>query len=282
MDARTTDRQPSAMAPRGALLLLPAMGVRPSYYARLVEQLTHRGYVVTLADLEPADRSHPARSDSGSYAELIEHRIPAAFAAARRSAPGQRVVLIGHSLGGQLGLISAGRFFPDTPIVLIASGTAYHRAFAPPRRWIYLAGSQAIALASRLIGFWPGDRLGFGGRQATETMQDWARNVRTGRYGSATAAFDYGEALRGYCGNVHVIHVENDRLAPVRATQMLLSQTSCTSTETTYAADRKTARPGSHFTWARDLPGVAPEIENWISCAAVTDETEETDDEHDP
>lgn len=285
MNTQPADQQASAAASRGALVVLPAMGVRPSYYARFVEQLTHRGFVVTLADLEPADRFRSARADLTGYAELIEHRIPAAFAAARQSAPGQPLVVVGHSLGGQLGLISAGRFLPETPAVLIASGTAHHRAFVPPRRWVYLAASQVIALASRVIGFWPGDRLGFGGRQATETMRDWARNVRTGEYGSATATFDYSEALRRYRGNVHVIHVEHDRLAPVRATQMLLSRTSSTSTESTYAADRRTARPGSHFTWARDLPGVVPEIESWISRAAVqtaTDEIEETHDEPSP
>lgn len=253
-------RIPPACRP---MLLLPAMGVAPSYYRTLVEQLARLGFAVTVADLNGS--KSPARPPRG-YVEIVEQLIPAAYQRAQDSAPGEPVVVLGHSLGGQLGLVAAGEHFPHAPFVLVASGVAHWRAFSLLRGIFYLAGSQTIGASARLLGSWPGHRLGFGGRQSAATMLDWARNVRNGEYSSARASFDYADALARFQGEVLAIHVAQDRLAPIAATEALLSRTSTASvTSIDYTASRGEARPGSHFTWAKDLPGVDAEIDAWTS-----------------
>lgn len=239
------------------------MGVPAGYYERLAQAWRAQGVSVTQVSLS-TDR--PTRASRDGYAAFVEERIPEAHRRACETSPGSTVVTVGHSLGGQLGLISASRCFPDAPVVLVASGTADHRAFAPPRRQFYLAGSQAIGALATILGRWPGDRLGFGGSQSAATMRDWASNVRTGKYRSRGRSFDYDASLADYRGPLLAIDVTGDLLAPPTARGRLLSKTPSARVDTsTYAPTRGSARPGAHFTWARDLPGVVPEIDAWIA-----------------
>lgn len=248
-----------------ALLLVPAMGVAATYYGPLVEELEHRGCAVTFVDCDISSTA-TGSAGRGGYAELVEDRIRSRFRAAEASVPTGRVVVLGHSLGGQLGLVFAGGFEPEAPVILIGSGSAFFGGFAAPRKWVYLIASQAIAGLAMLLGSWPGERLGFAGRQTKHTMRDWARNVRTGRYRSRGASFDYGIALRRFRGPLAVIDIAGDLLAPPSTTTRLADRTgAAVLRRATYSPRRGRRRPGSHFTWARDVPGVVPQIIEWVS-----------------
>lgn len=248
-----------------ALLFVPAMGVPATYYRPFVEQLEFRGYPVTFVDCDISSKA-TGSAGRGGYAEIVEDRIRSRFRVAEASVPTGRVVVLGHSLGGQLGLVFAGGFEPEVPVILIGSGSAFFGGFAAPRKWVYLIVSQAIAGLSVLLGSWPGHRLGFAGRQTKRTMCDWARNVRTGRYGSRNSSFDYGVALRGFRGPLAVINIAGDLLAPPSTTTRLTDRTgAAVLRRATYSPRRARRRPGSHFTWARDVPGVVPQIIEWLS-----------------
>lgn len=250
---------------RPALLLLPAMGVAAGYYRPLVEQLMQRGYAVTLADFSSTAKAK-APTPRGGYAEIVEDRIRTEFRTAAAMTPTGCVVLLGHSLGGQLGLVFAGRFEPDLPVILIGSGSASFDSFAAPRRWFYLIASQVIAGLATVLRSWPGDKLGFGGRQTAHTMRDWASNVRTGHYGSGHATFDYQAALKGFRGPLAVVDIAGDVLAPPLATSRLVESTGAkVMRRTTYSPQRARRKPGAHFTWVRDTPGVVPQITEWLS-----------------
>lgn len=247
------------------LVLLPAMGVPARYYAPLVRGWLEENVAVIQADFL-ADRVRPdaARERQDGYAALAERCVPAIFGTAPTSFPRAAPVIVGHSLGGQLGLIAAARFAPELPVVLAASGSTGHRSFPGWRRWAGLAGSLAIGLAGRVLGYWPGDRLGFGGLQPAAVMRDWAYTVRTGRYHAATGSFDYETALREFRGDVLAINVEQDVFAPQTATEALLEKVpNARVTRRNYAASRGTARPGAHFTWVKDEPGLAAIIAQW-------------------
>lgn len=248
-----------------ALVLLPALGVPARYYAPLVRGWLDEHVAVVQADfLATRVRPDPAGDGRDGFAALAEGCVPAIFGTVPGSFPRAAPVIVGHSLGGQLGLIAAARYAPDLPVVLAASGFLGHRGFPGWRRWTALAGSQAIGLASRVLGYWPGDRLGFGGRQPAAVMRDWSYTVRTGRYRAATGSFDYETALRHYRGDVLAISVDHDVLAPQTATETLLAKTpDARVTRRNYAASRGPARPGAHFTWVKDQPGLAPVIAQW-------------------
>jgi predicted alpha/beta hydrolase len=209
-------------------------------------------------------RPDAAGDGQDGFAALVERCVPAIFSTVRACVPRAAAVIVGHSLGGQLGLIAAARFAPELPVVLAASGSAGHRGFPGWRRWAALGGSQAIGLVGRVLGYWPGDRLGFGGPQPAAVMRDWSYTVRTGRYRAATGSFDYETALREYRGDVLAISVDQDVLAPHTATETLLAKApNARVTRRNYAASQGTARPGAHFTWVKDRPGLAEIIAHW-------------------
>jgi 1-acyl-sn-glycerol-3-phosphate acyltransferase len=248
-----------------ALVLLPALGVPARYYAPLVRGWLDEDMAVIQADfLASRVRRDPAGDGRDGFAALVERCVPAILGTVRDSLPRAAPVIVGHSLGGQLGLIAAARFAQDLPVVLAASGSAGYRVFPGWRRWAALAGSQAIRLTGRVLGYWPGDRLGFGGPQPAAVMRDWSYTVRTGRYRAATGSFDYETALRDYRGEVLAIGVEHDVLAPRTATQALLAKAPAARvTRRNYTASGGTARPGAHFTWVKDQPGLASIIAEW-------------------
>jgi len=122
------------------LVLLPAMGVPVRYYDPLADELLREGVALVRADFL-ADRvgRDPSQRRDG-IAALVEGCLPAIFATLQEQMPAAAPVIVGHSLGGQLGLIAAARFAPELPVVLAASGSAWHRAFRGIRGWQYLAG----------------------------------------------------------------------------------------------------------------------------------------------
>ncbi|MEU1916090.1 hypothetical protein [Streptomyces massasporeus] len=86
------------------------------------------------------------------------------------------MVLIGHSLGGQLALLSSATELTGVhAVVLTAAGSVWWRGFGSVRGLRNLVGSQLFAALTTALGYWPGERLGFGGTQPTAVMRDWAR-----------------------------------------------------------------------------------------------------------
>jgi uncharacterized protein (DUF302 family)/predicted alpha/beta hydrolase len=247
------------------LVLLPGMGVPARYYAPLVRAWLNENVAVIQADFLAARvRPDAAGTQRDGFAALVEGCIPAIFDTVRQSLPRAAPIIVGHSLGGQLGLIAAARFAPDLPVALTASGSIGHRCFPGWRRWAVLAASQATRLVGPVLGYWPGDRLGFGGRQPTAVMRDCSYLARTGRFRAATGSFDYETVLREYRGDVLAISVDQDAFAPQTATEALLAKVPAARVaRRTYAASRGTARPGAHFTWVKDQPGLAGVIAQW-------------------
>lgn len=242
------------------IILLPAMGVPARFYAPLLREWLDGDTAVIQADfitsrLRPEPGPHKGPN---GYAALVEGCVQRIFETIDGGFPEASPVLVGHSLGGQVGLIGAGRYAPEIPVVLAASGTADHKAFPARQRWEGLAGTVAIGLVSRAMGYWPGAKAGFGGNQPAALMLDWARACRTGRFGARTGSFDYEPALGNYRGEVLAITMEGDTLAPQSATEALLAKTSAARvTRRVYSPARGNARPGPHFTWVADKPGIA-------------------------
>lgn len=251
------------------LVLLPAMGVPARYYTPLLRNWLAEGVAVIQADFTASQvRPDAARVGKGGFAALVECCVPVILGEARDNFPLASAVIVGHSLGGQLGLIAAGRFAPEMALVLAASGSVDHRCFRGFRRWAILPSLQAMLVTARVLGHWPGDRLGFGGRQPTAMMRDWGYTVRTGRYHSLTGSFDYESALQEYRGTLLAINVEHDALAPEAALEALLAKIpNARVTRYTYAASRGAAKPGAHLTWIKDQPGLSRIISDWARCS---------------
>ncbi|MFD5560882.1 alpha/beta hydrolase family protein [Kitasatospora griseola] len=254
--------------PSAVLVLWPALGVPAGYYGPFCAELAARGVAVVAVDLRGQGESGPpaARRSTHGYHSLASRDFPAATAAARgrfgRDVP---LFLLGHSIGGQSAVLAAAREPKAVDgLVLVASGSVDFRGFTGAARWRVLANTQLVALVAALWGYWPGDRLGFGGRQPARLMRDWARLGRTGRYAPTGADLDYEQALAALTLPVLAVSLPDDHLAPATAVDRLVAKLPAADVERRHHVPAE-GEAADHVRWARSGGGIAELITGWLA-----------------
>ena len=186
--------------PRPVVVVAPGLGIPAGYYEPFGEDLATRGFDVAITELRGQGDSRPRPSSASRYGyhEMVAVDFPAVFSVVRDRFPASTPYLLGHSMGGQLGALYAGRIRGRLGgLILVASGTPYHRGFGGVRAPALLLGSAAMSITANVAGFWPGDRVDVGGfgRQSKVLISDWSRLARTGRFDPEGADTDYEDRL---------------------------------------------------------------------------------------
>lgn len=235
------------------ILISPAMGVPARYYRPFATALRAAGLAVAVADLRGTGASTPppSRGSRYGYAELTTD-VGALLAALKERRNGRRTLLLGHSLGGQAALLHLALHegHDVDGLALVAVGLPWWRQYPPGSRgYGVLPFTQTIAVATRLLGVWPG--WGFGGRQARGVIRDWAYTARTGRFPQMDGV-DTEAALRGLRTPVLALSVDNDQYTPHETLDHLCAKL----TNAPITRERHPAGPTGnridHFTWARE------------------------------
>ncbi|GAA2670083.1 MULTISPECIES: alpha/beta fold hydrolase [Actinosynnema] len=248
------------------LVIVPAMGITASYYDPLAEGLARQGFPVVACDLRGHGASVPAISRRSRHGQqdAVATDLPAIVTAARREFPGRRLVLLGHSIGGQLAAAYLARPEADADgLALIASGTPHHRVYPPLRALRVLAGTGAAALLGRVWGYFPGDRVGFAGRESAGVIRDWARFARTGRFRPDGADLDYERAMSTVDVPVLVVSVEGDLMHTPAAMAALTAKLGTTRvTERRYTA-ADAGGPLDRYRWVRVRGPLPAWVRDW-------------------
>jgi predicted alpha/beta hydrolase len=246
---------PAADPAAPATLILPALGVAARHYARLAAALAARGVTAARVDWRGGGASdrRASRAVDWGYEDLVLRDLPAAITALRGRLPGVPLFLLGHSLGGQVALLHAARVDDDLAgIALVACGTPYAPKFGALRPLLHLLAAIAGPLGGAL-GHFPGDRLGFGGRQARTLMREWAQLARTGRFASGE------DELRRVRARVLALPIAGDRYAPPAAVEHLLEK--IPHADVTRA---RVARELGHLGWLRQPDEVVERVVSWV------------------
>ncbi|ACU37511.1 alpha/beta hydrolase family protein [Actinosynnema mirum] len=248
------------------LVIVPAMGITASYYDPFAEALAHQGFPVVACDLRGHGASVPAISRRSRHGQqdAVAVDLPAIVAAARREFPGRPLVLLGHSIGGQLATAYLSRPEADADgLALIASGTPHHRVYPPLRALRVLLGTQAAALLGRAWGYFPGDRVGFAGRESAGVVRDWARFARTGSFRPDGADLDYERAMAAVDVPVLVVSVEGDLMHTPAAMAALTAKLGAGRvTERRYTA-ADAGQPLDRYRWVRVRGPLPTWVRDW-------------------
>lgn len=177
LTARYYEPAASAGPARGAVLIVPAMGVPQTFYACFAHWLSSRGFHTLTFDYRGSGESAqgPLADCEADVVTWAERDTQAALLALTERVPHLPVTWIGHSLGGQI--------VPFVPcrsrvskIVTIAAGSGYWPHNTPAlRRKVWLFWGVLVPVLTPLFGYFPGRRLGMVGDLPRGVVMQWRR-----------------------------------------------------------------------------------------------------------
>jgi predicted alpha/beta hydrolase len=239
------------------VLLIPAMGTAAGFYQPFAAELAGVGCTVLVPEIPGTCESHPrpSRKVDYGYRELAEGYLPVAVALAREIAPDLPVVLIGHSLGAQLGALAVSRGTIDIDaLVTVAGGHIYYRNWSgAAAAKVRFAGLLFHALAT-LLGYLPGQRVGFGGPQARSLIRDWSTIIRTGHFLPAIEEIKRETPVPALC-----IGIDGDTFSPEKSVRSLAE---VVHAEVEILAHSCGGNP--HSSWARKPTATIALLKRWL------------------
>lgn len=210
----------------GVAVLAHAMMARRTEFERpkgagVVSMLVARGWRVVSFDFRGHGDSGPLARDGATYGydDLVARDLPAVYECARsrlrRKVP---VVLVGHSLGGHVGLAAQGTGLVAFDGIVGVGANVWLRDLEPRRsRWLLKRATLAgIVAVSRRLGRFPARMLRMGSDDESRAyFEDFERFARTDAWTSADGRVDYLAALAAVRVPVLQLVSDGDRLACV-------------------------------------------------------------------
>lgn len=246
---------------KSAILILPALGVPARAYRKLLLGLAQAGYHAAVFDLSGQGSSSVVarKGVNCGYQELLIADIPAAIKEVHILF-GQRIILLGHSLGGQLGSLYASTNDPRiVGLILCASGSVFFRSWKGFEQIRVFVGTQIARLYARLAGYFPGDKFGFGGRTFQQLIEDWGHQALTGKYKIANSSIDYEKGLAFIQIPILILHLKIDFYAPPQAVLHLRNKFKAAAV-TQYCLDDVDL---NHFSWLKQPAFFIKNIVDW-------------------
>lgn len=163
--------------PRGAVIIVPAMGVSQEYYADFANWLATQGFAAITFDYRGMGHSRHGslrgfKADIFDWAKLD---CGAAMAALEARFPGVPLTWIGHSLGGQILA-----FFPQhgrlAKAITVGTGSGYWRENVwTLRSYVWWLWYFVVPVVLPLFDYFPGRKLKKVGDLPRGVMAQWRR-----------------------------------------------------------------------------------------------------------
>lgn len=249
------------------VLILPAMGTTAAYYAPFADALVRAGYQVATADWRGKGLSiirAGRRSDFG-YREIFHYDFPALFDCVRSEFPKREIIVYGHSLGGQLGSLYLAAH-PEVQVAGMVQHFSCHCHYKnwDKQRWKMYLWFKVFPWIARLIGYFPGEKIGFARREARTFMRDWGYSGTKGKYHPKGTWQDYDSLGHRMSLPILSFSLEGDQLAPRKGAEHLYRLfPNATVTHHHLPADSGDRKPYSHFNWVHQPTYFIEKLQAW-------------------
>jgi predicted alpha/beta hydrolase len=257
---------------RPGLLWLPALGVPARKYRHFATALAECGCRVALHEWRGQDTSNrrAGRGSDWNYACLLAD-IAASRRALKQAEPATRWLIGGHSLGAQLAALALAQVPQDyAGYVLVGSGQPWWRGFPGLHKLGLLGAIAGFHAFGALFGYFPGDRVGFGGREARSVMRDWARSAWSGDYRPEGLSTDFEQGLRALAHPALILRLASDTYAPRGSLQHLLEKLPRMKICQDEIGDAEfSGGKAGHFEWMREPQPVVRRLCEWLDAQAT-------------
>lgn len=245
--------------------MLPGMGLTARQYIAFGQALAEDGTEVWIHEWRGLGSSNirASRRSNWGYRTLLEVDLRASLAAqtADQDPP---LFLAGHSLGSQFAcLLAAHQPERCCGIAVIAGGAPYWRQFPVWMQAVLVPAFTLMPLVGRLVGHYPGYRLGFAGRESRDVIADWARTGRTGRYHAPGFSQDMEAAMKTLSLPVLGLRLADDWFVPEASLRFLLAKLSSAQTDSV-VVNRRHDSKADHYSWLKDPAGTAEALNAWF------------------
>lgn len=211
---RATVREPEA--PRATIVFAHAMFARRSAWERprgqgLAARYAERGYRTISFDFRAHGESERGTSQA-LYDAFVRLDLPTVVACAKDR--GDKVIVVGHSLGGHVALASQGTGRLGADALVVAGANVWHEPFEPSRvRFASLVGAARILeTLVRTTGKFPARALRMGSDDAPRgALSVFLRTATAGTWKSDDGEDDYMAALTRVDAPVFAILSRGDR-----------------------------------------------------------------------
>ncbi|MBS7563975.1 alpha/beta fold hydrolase [Mucilaginibacter sp. Bleaf8] len=251
-----------------ALICLPAMGVKATFYKRFAQCLCSQGFNVIVCDWRGAGSTslRAGRGVDWGYQQLVDD-VKDLVEVADTHFPGTRKFLIGHSLGGQISSLFAARYSEVVSgLILITTCSVHYKSWESRAAWRVFGAACKFYVISKTLGYFPGHKLGFAGLEAKTVMADWCHHALIGRYKLAGSRYDYDGALAALNLPVLAISIKDDELAGKSAVINFLNKLHPdVSLKYLHLKENETdIVPLNHFSWAKKPAYLVNIIKSWL------------------
>lgn len=264
------------------IMIHPALGIPGRYYTRLAERLCSRnGWIVAIQEQRGQGSSSWTASSytNWGYWTPIAVDFDLHLSTLRSKFPSNPLFILGHSAGAILWCLWMSKQLIEgkesevrrqiAGLIVIASGVIDFRIH--PSRTLF-PFSLFVASVSYLLGWFPGERLGFGGpAEAKNFMLDWCHNIWTGKWNPKGCPYeDITSTFSKIPVPAYFTTLDNDVFTPpvccAKFSEFLNPATTTYVTIESKKYDEYRDMPGelAHIRWARG-DTILPFIEAYVA-----------------
>lgn len=259
--------------PRALVLIHPATAVPERLYAGFARFLTTRGFAALTYDYRGIGASRPARLTKlqARMRDWIELDVGAAIAWARDTHRAVPLLAVGHSVGGHAVGLSAGTAHLRAAVLVAAhAGSTRLIESAAERLKVRLILHVLGPLASALLGYVPGKRLGLGEDLPAGVFREWSRWTTLPHYFFDDPTLGAAERVSKQRLPILAVGFDDDPWANRRAIDLLVSYLTGAAVERRQIDPHAAGTgPVGHMGFFRSRPGAVlwPGVADWLAQA---------------
>ncbi len=169
---------------KASVLIASATGVKKEYYQKFAEFLSGENFNVYTFDYAGigGSRQGSIKKNKASASSWAQNDLDAAIKHVKGIHSDTKLILMGHSIGGQLIGLAPSSQLADA-IILVAAQTGYWRFWKGFNKIkMYATWHFLIPLLTKLFGYFPGKKLGLSEDLPKNMALEWRKWCRSTNY----------------------------------------------------------------------------------------------------